>query len=171
MAGFAEIASGVIDTAHRMGRPAVTTVGRAVVEPNFPAVIPHSVAFTIDARHPDPAQRRLLYDRHEALMREVATRRGLRIEWEHFIDHSPCISDPHLVATLQRVAIAQKVPFITMPSGAGHDSQQMAHIAKVCMLFVRSKGGRSHTPEEFSSIADIVSGVRVLAASLHALAY
>ena len=33
MAGFAEIVSGVINTAHRFGRPAVTTVGRAEVWP------------------------------------------------------------------------------------------------------------------------------------------
>jgi allantoate deiminase len=58
-----------------------------------------------------------------------------------------------------------------MASSAGHDSEQMAAIAKVAMIFVRSKDGRSHTPEEFSSIPDIVDGIRVLAAGLHALAY
>jgi allantoate deiminase len=47
----------------------------------------------------------------------------------------------------------------------------MAAIAKVAMIFVRSKDGRSHTPEEFSSVEDIVAGIRVLAAGLHALAY
>ncbi|WP_336801018.1 Zn-dependent hydrolase [Kaistia sp. MMO-174] len=171
MAGFAEIASGVINTAHRMGRPAVTTVGRAVVEPNYPAVVPHSVNFTVDARHPDPGQRAVLYARHEALMQEVAERRGLEISWNHYVNHEPCLSDPGLVATFQKAAAAQGIPFMTMPSGAGHDSQQMEHIAKVVMIFVRSKDGRSHTPEEFSSIPDIVDGIRVLAAGLHALAY
>jgi allantoate deiminase len=39
------------------------------------------------------------------------------------------------------------------------------------MIFIRSKDGRSHTPEEFSSMEDIVEGIRVLAAGLHALAY
>ncbi|MBJ3778369.1 Zn-dependent hydrolase [Acuticoccus mangrovi] len=171
MAGFAEIASGVINTAHRMGRPAVTTVGRVLVDPNGAAVVPRSVNFTVDARHPDPAQRAVLYARHEALMREVAERRGLEIAWKHNIDHAPCLSDPGVVATLQEAARSQGIPFMTMPSGAGHDSQQMARIAKVAMIFVRSKDGRSHTPEEFSSIPDIVEGIRVLAAGLHALAY
>jgi allantoate deiminase len=58
-----------------------------------------------------------------------------------------------------------------MVSGAGHDAQQMAAIARTAMIFVRSKDGRSHTPDEFSSIEDIVAGIRVLAAGLHALAY
>lgn len=170
-AGFAEIASGVINTAHRMGRPAVTTVGRIVPYPNRPAVIPREVRFTVDARHPVPEKRAEMYAAHEGLMREVAARRGLGISWEHYVDHEPCLSDPDLVKTFQQSAKEQGVPFMTMPSGAGHDSQQMAAIAKVCMIFVRSKDGRSHTPEEFSSIEDIVEGIRVLAAGLHKLAY
>jgi allantoate deiminase len=171
MAGFAEIASGLINTAHRVGRPAVTTVGRAVVEPNFPGIIPAKVEFTIDARHPNAGERRRLYTVHEAMMREVADRRGLEIDWQVMIDHEPSPSDPELVAMLNRVAREQEVPVITMASGAGHDSQQMASIAKVAMIFVRSKDGRSHTPDEFSSIDDIVAGIKVLAAGLRELAY
>jgi allantoate deiminase len=171
MAGFAEIASGIIDTAHRMGRPAVTTVGRITVEPNFPSVVPGKVVFSVDARHPDPAVRPILYARHEAFMKEVAERRGLKIEIEQLLDHKPCLSDPGLVKMLHDAAKAQGVPAITMPSGAGHDSQQMAAIAEVAMIFIRSKDGRSHTQEEFSSIEDIVAGIRVLASALHGLAY
>ena len=171
MQGFAEICSGVVNTAHRLGRPAVTTVGRVVAEPGFPAVIPRKITFTVDARHPDPDARADLYAKHEGLMREVAARRGLEITWRFATDHPPCLSDPGLVATFQEAARGQGIPFMTMPSGAGHDSQQMASIAKVVMIFVRSKDGRSHTPEEFSSIEDIVAGIRVLAAGLHTLAY
>jgi allantoate deiminase len=39
------------------------------------------------------------------------------------------------------------------------------------MIFVRSKDGRSHTPAEFSSIEDIVAGIRVLASTMYKLAY
>jgi len=171
MAGFAEIASGLIDTAHRMGRPAVTTIGRCIPYPNAGAVIPKSVTFTIDARHPDPSTRRRMYATHDNFMREVAARRGLGIETKILLDHEPCLSAPELVATLKRAAETQGVRTLTMASGAGHDSQQMAAIAKVAMIFVRSKDGRSHTPEEFSAIEDIVDGIRVLTAGLHTLAY
>lgn len=57
-----------------------------------------------------------------------------------------------------------------MPRGAGHDAQQMATIAKIAMIFVRSKDGRSHTPEEFTSMEDMGAGMGVLASALHALA-
>ncbi len=172
MAGFAEIASGVINTAHRMGRPAVTTVGRVAVDPNGPAIIPRAVTFTVDARHPDPARREVLYAAHDGLISEVAKRRGLSIESRILFDHAPCLSDPDLVETLRRAAASQDVPTLTMASGAGHDTQQIAAVAKrVAMIFVRSKDGRSHTPEEFSSLDDIVASIRVLAAGLYALAY
>ena len=72
---------------------------------------------------------------------------------------------------LQKVCEQQGVRAMTMASGAGHDSQQMAEIAKVAMIFVRSKDGRSHTQEEFSSIEDIVEGIRVLAGGMYQLAY
>ncbi len=171
MAGFAEIAAGLIDTAHRWGRPAVTTIGRVELEPNAVAVIPKRVTFSIDARHPDPAACENLYRSHERLMREVAERRGLGLSWEVHIDHPACPADPALLATVQNAARGQQVPFMNMSSGAGHDSQQMASIAKTTMIFVRSKDGRSHTPEEFSSVEDIVVGIKVLAGALYQLAY
>ncbi len=171
MAGFAEIANSLVDTAHRWGRPAVTTVGRVEVEPNSVAVVPKRVRFTVDARHPVQESYERLMASHERLMREVAARRNLEISWKVMIDQPACPSDPGLYAVAQEAARDQGVPFMTMASGAGHDSQQMAAIAKVVMIFVRSKDGRSHTPEEFSSIKDIVAGIRVLAATLHKLAY
>jgi allantoate deiminase len=171
MAGAAEIVSGVIATAHRMGRPAVTTVGRMNVEPNGAAIIPERVTFTVDARHPSPAARETLYARHEGLMREVAARRGLDITWHRTFDQDPLTCDPAVVRLLTEAAADQGVPTLTMASGAVHDTQRMAARSRVAMLFVRSRDGRSHTPEEYSSLADCVAGIEVLAATLHRLAY
>jgi N-carbamoyl-L-amino-acid hydrolase len=49
-----------------------------------------------------------------------------------------------------------------MPSGAGHDAQEVAHIAPMAMIFVPSVGGISHSPKEFSRAADITNGANVL---------
>mgnify|MGYP001300871708 CR=1 FL=1 len=171
MAGFAEIASGVIDIAQRWGRPAVTTIGRVDVEPNMQTVIPGRVSFSIDARHPDPLVCQKLLASQDELIREVAERRGLEVNWETYSEHAPCLSDPGLVEDLSEAARSQGIPFMEMASGAAHDTQQIAGIAKVAMLFIRSRDGRSHTPEEFSSTEDMVAGIRVLAAGLHRLAY
>ena len=53
-----------------------------------------------------------------------------------------------------------------MPSGAGHDAQDMALITPVGMIFVPSKGGISHSPSEYTSPEDMANGANVL---LHTL--
>ena len=62
---------------------------------------------------------------------------------------------------------AAGIPYRVMASGAGHDSQQMARLCPVAMIFMRSAGGRSHTPEEFSTLPDIVEGIRVSMGTLY----
>ncbi len=171
MAGAAEIISGVIDTAHRMGRPCVTTVGRLVVTPNERAVIPRQVAFTVDARSPDPAQRELLLARHETLIDEVARRRDLTVTFRIDSDRPPVACDPDVVAAITAAAAEAGVPAIPMTSGAVHDTMQLAEIAKIAMIFVRSRGGISHSPDEFTSADDAAAGTEVLARTLYALAY
>ena len=171
MAGFAEIASGVIGHAEALGRPAVTTIGHCVPEPGGRAIIPRAVTFTIDARHPDPDAAKTMYDAHQTLIQEVATRRGLTFETSVLLDHPACQSDPHLLTALDTAAAKMEVPVMHMASGAGHDAQQMAQICPVAMIFVRSFEGRSHTPEEFSELSDCVAGIKVLAAALYDLAY
>jgi allantoate deiminase len=171
MAGAAEMISGVIQTAATIGRPAVTTVGRMHVDPNFPAIVPGKVSFTVDARHPQAEPLARLYASHEALMRSVADRRGLEVSWHTTLDLPPSPSDPATVRLLQIAAAEQGVPALLMHSGAGHDSQVMASRSKIAMIFVQSKDGRSHTPEEFTSIEHAVMGIGVLAAGLYQLAY
>ena len=56
-----------------------------------------------------------------------------------------------------------------MPSGAGHDAQEMARIGPVGMIFIPSKDGISHSPKEFSKPLDIENGANVLLHTLLAL--
>ena len=171
MQGFAEIATRVVDHAHRLGRPAVTTVGRVRADPNLPAIVPGRVTFTIDARHPDQAVHDAMHRTHADLIAEVAARRGLGVETRVLFDHRACPSAPHILQAMRATAAAQGIDGMDLHSGAGHDAQQMSALCPVAMIFVRSHEGRSHTPEEFSSVEDIVAGIRVLAGTLHSLAY
>jgi N-carbamoyl-L-amino-acid hydrolase len=53
-----------------------------------------------------------------------------------------------------------------LPSGAGHDAQEIAGLCPVGMIFVPSVGGISHSPKEYSRPEDIANGANVL---LHTL--
>lgn len=171
LVGAAEMFIAIEQNAARMGRPAVATVGFVQVEPNWPAIIPKSVTFSINTRHNDRDALNQLAAAHETSLREIAARRRLDVSWTGGggLDPVPC--DPGIVALLEQSARDQGIQALTMPSGALHDAQRMARIARMAMVFVQSKDGRSHTPEEFSSIEHCVAGIRVLAGAIHALAW
>jgi allantoate deiminase len=171
MGGAIEIASGVLNTAYRMGRPAVTTVGRMVVEPNIRSIVPARVEFSIDARHSDPDALATLLERHEGLIAEVATRRDLPVHVRVDSDRVPHVCDPALVAGLREAALEADIPALPMVSGAVHDAQQMAAIARVAMIFVQSRGGLSHTPAEYTATEHAAAGIEVLTRALYRLAY
>jgi allantoate deiminase len=167
----AEMILAVNRNAREMGRPAVSTVGRLFVEPNGSAIIPDKVTFSIDCRHNDKSRLAELRAKHESALHEIAARHGVEVSWTSRPPLDPCVCDPDVVATLERAARQQGIPSLTMPSGALHDTQRMAKVARVSMLFVQSRDGRSHTPAEFTSIEHAVAGIRVLAAALRELAY
>jgi N-carbamoyl-L-amino-acid hydrolase len=49
-----------------------------------------------------------------------------------------------------------------LPSEAGQDSQQIAKIAPIAMIFVPSRDGISHSPNELTSWQDVANGAEVL---------
>jgi N-carbamoyl-L-amino-acid hydrolase len=57
-----------------------------------------------------------------------------------------------------------------MPSGAGHDAQNLATVTPSGMLFIPSKGGRSHRPDEMSDWKAIERGGNALLHTLLTLA-
>jgi len=171
LVGAAEMVLAVNRNAVSMGRPAVSTVGRMLVEPNGSAIIPKKVTFSIDARHNDVEALRILNEAHERAVHEIAERNGLVVNWSFRPHLPPCVSDPDIVSLLEEAAKEQGISALTMPSGALHDTQRMSEVARVAMIFVQSLDGRSHTPEEFSSIEHCIEGIRLLAAGLHKLAY
>jgi len=79
----------------------------------------------------------------------------------------PLLTHPALTDTrFQKLIddVAKELGFTTkaMPSGAGHDAQEIARIGPVGMIFIPSIGGISHSPKEFSRPEDIERGANVL---------
>jgi allantoate deiminase len=171
MAAAAEIIHRGGETARAWGRPAVTTTGRVHVEPNLAAAIPGKVTFTIDARHPDPDKVQELWAGHEALIEEVARKYDVAASWTLLVDHAPGPSDPGIIALLEATAAEEGIAALSMYSGGGHDTQQMRQLAKTAMIFVQSKDGRSHTPDEYTAPEHMAAGLQLLTAALYRLAY
>jgi allantoate deiminase len=169
--GAAEMALGLAGVAERLGRPAVTTVGRIQLAPGAVNVVPGQAVFTIDARHPEPRVLRQMIASEQALCRDIADRRGLELSWTTWMEEEPQPMDSALRELLGRCADDLGIRWKPMTSGAGHDSQVMARHFPTAMVFVPSWEGHSHSPDEYTPPEQMVPGVRVLAEALRRLAY
>jgi allantoate deiminase len=171
VAGAAAMIERITSAAAAMGRPAVATVGNILARPGATNVVPGVCEFTIDTRHSDPRSRRELLASIEQIMRDVADERSLGLDVETLMDHEPVPMDARIRGVLEETIRRMDLRYLVMPSGAGHDSEIIAQRFPTAMLFVPSHDGRSHTPDEYTPIDQIVPGVRALAGTLYRLAY
>ncbi len=158
----AQVVTGVRRIAHEIGGDLVTTVGRLTVSPNIVNAIPGKVALSIDMRDPknETLDRALpLVDR---VVRDACEREGVRYELEHYWRVPFTRFAPDVVGAVERAAKASGVRYRRILSGAGHDAQYMAAIGPAGMIFVPSRGGRSHCEEEFTPMDDIENGANTL---------
>jgi N-carbamoyl-L-amino-acid hydrolase len=160
-------AAEVVLEVERLGRNGgVGTTGRVVVEPGAANIVPEHSLLWVEFRNVE--QEWLDETRHEfeLSVAAVGRRRGVRgeIEW-------PSTEAPTKMSDLVSKAVEDAAgeigrSVLNMPSGAGHDSAQLASITPTGMLFVASKDGRSHCPEEFTEPGDLAIGAQMLAATL-----
>lgn len=164
-AGAARIALDLRDAAR--ARDAMTAnVGKITVEPGGANVVPGLADFTIDVRAPTAAGMQDLEHLVEETVARVAAEEGLEVELEQTFALEPLELDRDLVDVVERAALAEGASTTRMPSGAGHDAMLVGRHVPAAMLFVRSRGGISHSPEEYSSPGDVELGMRVLAGAL-----
>lgn len=167
----AEMTVAIANAAAALGRPAVATVGRIETEPGVVNIVAGRARFTVDARHPDPAIKSRLLAAIEERCRTIAENRGVSVEFETLIDVDPAPLADDLVAVIDGATESLGYSRRRMVSGAGHDAQVMAKSFPAAMIFVPSRDGRSHTPEEYTAPEDAARGIEVLTATLYRLAY
>jgi beta-ureidopropionase / N-carbamoyl-L-amino-acid hydrolase len=120
------------------------------------------VVLTIDLRDLDPAKIEHFTRRFDQLAREIGTATGTTFRFTRLVESIPALSDARLLTAIEESATSLGLTHQRMPSGAGHDAQEVAHIAPMAMIFVPSVGGISHSPKEFSRPVDITNGANVL---------
>jgi N-carbamoyl-L-amino-acid hydrolase len=140
----------------------VATVGRLVATPNTTNVIAGRVTLTVDLRDLDAATLERFRARFEQLGREIGAATGTVFAFAPLVDSEPALADPRLMDVVAAGAGALGLTWQRMPSGAGHDAQELARIAPMGMIFVPSVGGISHSPREFTRPEDVAHGVDVL---------
>ena len=144
----------------------VGTVGRISAFPGAPNVIPGKVVLSLELRDLDAAKIEMLYKKINAEAEQIAKTSRTKFDFKEINVNIPAPTDPRIRALIAEAARELGLSTKSMPSGAGHDAQDMARLGPVGMIFVPSVGGISHSPKEFSHPADIANGANVL---LHTL--
>jgi beta-ureidopropionase / N-carbamoyl-L-amino-acid hydrolase len=145
----------------RKGRQ-VGTVGRIEVEPNSPNVIPGRVTMSVEFRDLSEAVLKELGDAVKARGAAIAKSTNTKITFTLASINVPALATKGVQDAIGRSADAMGLKTMRLPSGAGHDAQQIAKIAPMGMIFVPSVGGISHSPKELTSWEDCANGANVL---------
>ncbi|KAJ4977287.1 hypothetical protein NE237_002393 [Protea cynaroides] len=143
-------------TAESLAGSLVCTVGEISSWPSASNVIPGQVIFTIDLRAMEDMARETIISELSNRMYQICNKRSVSCIIERKHDAGAVICDPGLGSELKSAAysalkkivgdVQDEVPVLM--SGAGHDAMALAHLTEVGMLFVRCRGGISHSPAE-----------------------
>lgn len=145
----------------------VATCGQIFATPNASNVIAGETRLVFDIRSDQRALMLHYVEQLQAQAEGITARRGIAIaRWARLTDTAPVLADAALMAHLQAAADAVGASQLTLPSGAGHDSAFLAQIAPMVMLFVPSKDGKSHCPEEWTDAEALAKGAAVLQAGI-----
>jgi len=144
----------------------VGTVGRINALPGAPNVIPGRVVLSLELRDLDAAKINMLFEKIQAEAQKIATESKNRFDFKEINVNIPAPTDPKIRSLISEAARDLGLTTKLMPSGAGHDAQDMARLGPVGMIFIPSVGGISHSPREFSRPEDITNGANVLLQTL-----
>ncbi len=140
----------------------VATVGQLEVEPGASNVIPGQVALSLDVRHPEDELRERAVLRMRERAEAIAGEREVMLQWQLVSENRSVPCSPRLTEILAEAVSDTGQPVLRLASGAGHDAVSMATLTEIAMLFVRCKGGVSHSPAESVEQSDVAVAVEVL---------
>src|SRR5215813_9000228 len=140
----------------------VGTVGKLQAWPGAYNVIPGKVVVGLELRDLETAKIDLMFQKIQSETAEIAKSTGKSFSFTETNSIAPAPTDLRFRKLIDETAKSLGLTTKSLPSGAGHDAQEVARLGPVGMIFVPSVGGISHSPKEFSRPADIANGANVL---------
>jgi N-carbamoyl-L-amino-acid hydrolase len=162
LVGASRMVAAVNDVGWDRAPDAVATVGLLESRPNSRNVVPGSVFFTIDLRHPDDAVVAAMEDETRQKLERIAADAGLDMVMTCVWDSPAVRFDADCIGAVTRAAEASGYASREIVSGAGHDSVYIARVAPTSMVFVPCEKGLSHNEAEHAEKSDVVAGANVL---------
>jgi allantoate deiminase len=149
------------ELAETEGEGTVVTTGRLSVFPNGANVIPDKTVFTVDIRSGKEENVLNVIQKVKDLAVSYS-KTGIEVTVEQLLYIQPKEMNKDIVSLLKRKSSELGIPKCAINSGAGHDAMVFSDFTNVGMLFIPSKDGLSHCPEEWSDSRHIANAVQVL---------
>jgi beta-ureidopropionase / N-carbamoyl-L-amino-acid hydrolase len=146
------------------GPRTVWTIGRILLEPNAPSVVPGRAEMQVQFRDAD-LDRLAKFEKALHDLAGEADRAGpCRVEIETIACTEPRPMHPGFQEQIEAVAERHALGMhMRMPSAAGHDAAVLSYRMPAGMMFIPSLGGISHHWSEDSREEDIMLGAQVFA--------
>jgi beta-ureidopropionase / N-carbamoyl-L-amino-acid hydrolase len=148
----------------------VTNIGVVYVHPGVSNIVPGRAELVHEMRSPDGDTLERLAEACEALAREIGQRRSIGVEIRRTSATAAVACSPRVQAAVAAACRELGLACTTLYSAAGHDAQNLALITDSGMLFIPSRGGKSHRVDETSDADAIERGANVLLRTLLQLA-
>lgn len=146
------------------------TIGVLKLEPNGANVVPGAAEAIVDIRAENDAAMDDYLEQIEVLATYAAAAEGCRVAATERLSRTFAVAcDARLQKLIRDAADVHGLATRPLASGAGHDAAFVARIAPAAMIFVPSKGGISHAPEEWTDTEAIARAADVLALTLSTL--
>ncbi len=146
------------------GHGGVATAGVVRVRPGVPTIVPGAAELTLDLRALDPAALAAMLASTRAAAEAIAADERVAVAWEPLLRIAPVAFDPSLVTRAADACAAEAGTRRTLPSGALHDAAEAARAGvPTVMVFARSAGGVSHSPQEDTPEEDLAVALRAWA--------
>ena len=146
------------------------TIGKLQVFPGAANVVPGKAVFTLEVRDTDAEVMKQLGDAFQRTLFAVARKHDLVKNFVILSELPPAPCSEWVVETVRQQVEALGLAYHAMPSGAAHDCQTISSVTHAGMIFVPSKGGKSHSPHEWTAFKDIEAGTNLLLNTLIKLA-
>lgn len=160
--GASEFIVGIHKKITSMPGHQVGTVGKINVDPGAPNVIPGLARFTLEFRDTDSKKIDKLAQDAFQLAKSIESKNSTPFRFQETYNTPPVLTDDLVKKAIETVALRNKWKMMRLPSGAGHDAQEFARLGPIGMIFIPSRKGISHSPEEFTDPDDVAIGGQAL---------
>lgn len=142
------------------------TIGHLEVVPNAVNVIPGKVKFTVDIRDCDWHTKQTLIGQFKAAFKRIADDRGVSISIYEDNNDMPLTCNGKIISMIEEICHGWQLGYQKLISGPYHDTLFVGRFAPAAMIFVPSKDGISHSPDEWTDYEQLARGTDVLAETL-----